>query len=146
MLEELHETHPGCSKMKAIARSYIWWPKMDQEIESVVQKCSVCQESRLSPPTAPLHPWQWPGLPWSRLATSQLCRSIILYGTHVFSHCRCPPQMVGCSHHVINHIHIETLRSVFAIHRLPRIIVTDNGSSLRANISKQLYARMESST
>ena len=41
---------------------------------------------------------------------------------------------------------IETLRSVFAIHGLPRVIVMDNGSSLRANISKQLYARMKSST
>ena len=29
VLEELHETHPGCSKMKALAQR---WPKMDQEI------------------------------------------------------------------------------------------------------------------
>lgn len=27
-----------------------------------VEKCSVGQETRSSPPTAPLHPWQWPGL------------------------------------------------------------------------------------
>ena len=102
VLEELHETHPGCSKMKALARSYIWWPKMDQEIESLVQKCSVCKKSRSSPPTAPLHPWQWPGQPCMEQTTSRLCRSI--YETHVFSHCRCPLQMVGCSHHVINYI------------------------------------------
>ena len=67
VLEELHETHPGCSKMKALTRSYIWWPKMDQEIENLVKSCSVCQESRPSPPTAPLHPWQWSSQPWSRL-------------------------------------------------------------------------------
>ena len=31
ILDELHETHPGTSKMKELARSYVWWPKMDVE-------------------------------------------------------------------------------------------------------------------
>ena len=53
VLEELHEMHPGCTKMKALARSYIWWPKMDKDIEDLVKKCRVCQESRASPPSAP---------------------------------------------------------------------------------------------
>ena len=39
VLEELHETHPDCTKMKALARSYIWWPKMDKDIEDLVKKC-----------------------------------------------------------------------------------------------------------
>ena len=56
MLEELHETHPGCSKMKAIARSYIWWPKMDQEIESVVQKCSCLPGKPIVPTNSPTTP------------------------------------------------------------------------------------------
>ena len=57
VLQELHETHPGSSKMKALARSYIWWPKMDAAIENVVKTCDVCQESRPSPPSAPAEPW-----------------------------------------------------------------------------------------
>ena len=60
VLDELHETHPGCTRMKALARSYIWWPKMDQDIEELVKKYEVCQESRASAPSTPLHPWQWP--------------------------------------------------------------------------------------
>ena len=56
VLKELHDTHPGCSKMKALARCYIWWPKMDSAIEDVVKHCQVCQQSRPSPPVAPLHP------------------------------------------------------------------------------------------
>ena len=26
LLDELHDTHPGIVKMKAVARSYLWWP------------------------------------------------------------------------------------------------------------------------
>ena len=35
VLDELHETHPGCTRMKALARSHIWRPKMDQDIEEM---------------------------------------------------------------------------------------------------------------
>ena len=67
VLSELHETHPGYTRMKALARSYIWWPNMDREIKNVVKACQVCQENNASLPTAPLHPWLWPSQPWSRL-------------------------------------------------------------------------------
>ena len=29
VLKELHDVHPGISRMKALSRSYFWWPKMD---------------------------------------------------------------------------------------------------------------------
>ena len=67
ILNELHETHPGTSKMKALARSYSWWPGMDMAIERTVKSCQTCQESRPAPAVAPLHLWEWPSQPWSRL-------------------------------------------------------------------------------
>ena len=45
VLDELHETHPGASRMKGLARNYIWWPHMDAEIEDMVHCCTICQES-----------------------------------------------------------------------------------------------------
>ena len=57
LLEELHEDHPGMSRMKALARSYFWWPGLDKEIENKVKSCMACQICRNAPPLSPLHPW-----------------------------------------------------------------------------------------
>ncbi|KRY24732.1 hypothetical protein T01_1219 [Trichinella spiralis] len=32
--------------MKALARSYVLWPKLDSEIENLVRTCELCQQSR----------------------------------------------------------------------------------------------------
>ena len=68
VLKELHETHPQITKMKALARSYVWWPKIDVDIERTVSLSKVCQSMRSNPPGAPVHPWTFPSAhPWSRL-------------------------------------------------------------------------------
>ena len=56
MLRQLHWEHPGVCGMKSIARTCMWWPKMDQEIEEAVRVCTVCQSVRNAPPNAPLIP------------------------------------------------------------------------------------------
>ena len=52
ILAELHESHPGVSRMKAIARSHLWWPKLDADIEETVRCCNQCVKTRSAPPTA----------------------------------------------------------------------------------------------
>ena len=128
VLNELHDTHPGTSRMKALARSYIWWPQMDAEIENCVKSCSVCQELRASPPSAPLHPWQWPSEPWSRLHLDFAGP----YMGHMFlviqdAHSKWLDAHM--MHTITSSKTIEVLRTVFATHGLPRKVVTDNGPS-----------------
>ncbi|KRX76050.1 Uncharacterized protein T06_13684 [Trichinella sp. T6] len=55
ILKELHIGYPGIVRMKVLARSYVWWPKLDSEIENLVRTCELCQQSRASPPHAPVH-------------------------------------------------------------------------------------------
>ena len=67
LLQELHGGHPGMTRMKSLARGLLWWPKVDEEIETMVRSCPVCQTQRDNPPAAPLIPWKWPSQPWHRL-------------------------------------------------------------------------------
>ena len=67
LIEELHREHPGISRMKALSRSYFWWPGLDQEIEECAKHCYQCQSVKNLPAVAPLHPWLWPRKPWERV-------------------------------------------------------------------------------
>ena len=53
--------------MKSLARAYVWWPKLDSDIENVARTCNICQQTSALPTKAPLHHWEWPAQPWSRL-------------------------------------------------------------------------------
>lgn len=37
ILKEFHQGHPGIGRMKALMRSYVYWPNMDKDIEQVVK-------------------------------------------------------------------------------------------------------------
>ena len=42
--------------MKALARSFVWWPQIDQDLEELVKRCDDCQRFRNQPPVVPLQP------------------------------------------------------------------------------------------
>ena len=62
-------------------------------------------------------------------AALRLCRST--HGTHVPSNRRCTLQVAGCPYDV--HYTIDVLRVVFAIHGLPRKVITKNGPSFTSS-------------
>ena len=128
IINELHESHPGISRMKSLGRSYVWWPSMGKDLEDKVKQCTSCQRSRKSPPVAPLHPWEWPRRPWSRLhldyAGPFMGRMFLII---VDAHSKWLD--IHAMHGATSQATIEKLRQSFATHGLPEIIVTDNGSN-----------------
>ena len=67
VLEIIHESHAGAVRMKQLAKSYVWWPELDKDIEGLVNKCSNCLQNRNEPPKLKEAEWPIPPTPWTRL-------------------------------------------------------------------------------
>ena len=114
----------GCTN--SIARSYIWWPGMDTNIEELVVACEICRSVKCAPLVAPMHPWVWPEKPWQRVHADfagPFCGWIILLLVDAHSKW---PEMVELSSTTSERT-INALRSLFAVYGLPEQLVTDNG-------------------
>ena len=53
--------------MKALARSFVWWPGIDLDIEERVRLCEVCTQAHHSPKAVRLLLWPWSTEPWQRI-------------------------------------------------------------------------------
>lgn len=67
VIRELHESHMGIVKTKALARSYVWWPGVDEAVEATCRACTVCAAVSAAPPAHTPRAWSWPDRPWTRL-------------------------------------------------------------------------------
>ncbi len=127
VMRQLHQCHPGVSRMKALARSYVWWPKLDKEVEDMVKGCTTCQEHCNIPAPAPLHPWEWPDKPWSHLHVDYAGPFMEkMFLVLIDSHSKWMD--VYPVNSATSATTIECLRTSFSNHGLPELLVSDNGT------------------
>ena len=67
ILKLLHLGHFGMQRMKQLARSTVYWPRIDSDIEDLCRKCTSCGQFQNKPDKPSIHPWMMPEKPWSRL-------------------------------------------------------------------------------
>ena len=124
ILSELHFMHPGVVKMKLLARSYVWWHKIDQDIE-VVRTCENCAAQRSLPPKAPLHSWPWTNRPMQRIhidyAEIEGYQVLVIIDIHSKWIEAIPLRTATAA------TTIDALRRFFASFGLPEEIISDNG-------------------
>lgn len=125
VLNLLHEEHPEASRMKMLARSYVWWPGMDQAIEQYVQRCSICQAVQPAAESVPLHPWMYPTKCWSRVHVDFAVKDASVFLVLVDAYSKWVEVWPMASTSATKTI--EKLRGTFAAYGLPETLVSDNG-------------------
>uniref|UniRef100_A0A1Q3EU21 RNA-directed DNA polymerase n=1 Tax=Culex tarsalis TaxID=7177 RepID=A0A1Q3EU21_CULTA len=126
-LEQLHRGHPGMVRMKQIARSYVYWPSLDDDIVSYVKACQPCASVARSPPHSPPVPWPKAAGPWQRIHidfAGPINGDYFLIAVDSFSKW---PEVVR-TQRISALATIAILRRMFAQLGMPTIIVSDNGT------------------
>ena len=114
--------------MKPLGKLHVWWPLMDTYIKQSVKSCKSCQLNQTMPAKTWEHSLETTKAPWIRIHLDFAGHFLdkmffILYGLY--------SRWIEVYHmsNIISKAKINSLRHSFATHRLPYIIVTDNGIS-----------------
>ena len=124
LLCRVHEGHQGITKCRERARSSIWWPGLPTDLEELVRNCEECAKAQAQR-AQPLTPYPLPDLPWQRVATDLFLRKEATYLLMVDYLSRCieiAPLERPTAQEVIMH-----LKTMFACHGIPEVVVSDNG-------------------
>lgn len=124
ILARLHVGHQGVVKCRERARQSVWWPGLSQQLNELVLNCRTCCKERQNY-REPLMPSDYPDRPWQRLGADLFSLRgesyllVVDYASRYVEIARLTPSR---SADVIIH-----LKSIFARHGIPEMLVTDNG-------------------
>nr|XP_054932255.1 uncharacterized protein K02A2.6-like [Dermacentor andersoni] len=136
----VHAGHRGIVAMKACARSYLWWPGLDAEIETTVKSCDKCQRTQSDPKKAPVPNWTQPTTPWHTLHVDfagPVEGHTFLVVVDAFTKW----VEVRLVNSPASTAVISVLRSFFATFGIPRKVVSDNGSAFVSSEIQDFYQR-----
>lgn len=124
VLDLLHQSHLGIEKTKSRARSLVYWPDINKDIERRVVDCETCQRYRHSNVKEPLMSHVVPQYPFQKIGLD-----IFEYGKGIY---------LALSDYYSRFLEIFVLRnksaeevkskikSCFSVHGIPKEIVADN--------------------
>lgn len=131
VLIELHKSHFGSTRMIEIAKSYFWWPKLNEEIVEISKQCENCLAYRNAPAKTSLKTWPIPPSCWYRIHADYLGPFHgKMFLVVVDSYSKWPEafQMTNIG----SFLTIQKFKEVFLRFGFPIHLVTDNGASFKS--------------
>lgn len=125
MLSRIHEGHLGMEKCKRRSRDSVYWPGINSEIEKMVSTCEVCLKHQNKQAREPMITTDLPQHPWQKVGTD-------LFHFHgkeyllVVDYFSSFPEIALLSNPSSACV-IQQMKSIFARHGIPLVVVSDNG-------------------
>ena len=126
IIATVHRSHQGIQGCIRRAKDAVYWPLMNQEITDYANQYSVCNTYRPEQCKEPLLPHEVPGRPWAKVGTDlfelqgQHYLLLVDYYSNFFELAR-----LGSNTRAM--CVIDAMRSQFARHGSPEVLVSDNG-------------------
>ena len=122
-----HQGHQGMSKTKALLRSKVWFPGMDNRVENTVRDCLPCQANSTQTTSAPITMTPMPNNPWESISMD-FCGPLpsgeyLLIVTDQYS--KYP--VVEILRTTAASVVIPVMEKIFGIFSYPSTVKTDNG-------------------
>lgn len=138
VLNLLHTSHLGIVKTKQLARSYVWWPNIDNDIENLIKSCVACLKTQPDPPKV-VTPWPVAVRPFQRVHIDYLLfkNKNYLVLTDAFTKW---PEVVPVQGMTASEL-IKHLRRVFSCFGLPELVCSDNGRTFVASETELFFSK-----
>ena len=116
-LQAIHEGHMDIDKCKQRGRSCMYWPSMNEDIETLVKECEVSNKFATVNRKEPMIPYQIPSPPW------------VLIISHCITKITCLWWITSQNTQKWFQSHLATIKvmkATFACHGIPNTVVADN--------------------
>ena len=133
ILTQLHDGHQGMNRMKALARSYVYWPSMDADIQELAKSCPACNLAAKLPPRVDPCPWPRSTEPWSRIHVDFAGPINSQHFLIITDACSKWPDIFPMET-ITSTNTVAVLRRLFSSFGNPKILVSDNGPQFNSHI------------
>lgn len=125
VLKSIHESHIGVVKMKLLAKTHVWWPGIDSDIEEYVLSCNVCQSALSKPISSAMMSWPESKYFFERIHLDffHFRDKNFLIIVDTYSKWLDVKEMVNIKLENL----VNKLREIFAYFGIPKTIISDNG-------------------
>ncbi|GFS01193.1 Pol polyprotein [Elysia marginata] len=137
MKEILHNAHLGHDSMMRRARNTVFWPGINNELRQMAASCDACQRSKPKNQKEPLHqhdegktPWEKVGLDFCEFGDRQYLIVVDYFSNFI--------EVEHMTSTTTTHT-ISKLKQLFARYRIPKTIVSDNGTQFTARKIPAIY-------
>lgn len=129
LLDEIHSTHIGIVRTKALVRSYFWWPAIDKDIEMMINSCYQCKHHQNNPPKSKPIPWPDTTFAMERIHID-FCGPKFNYFFLIMVDAHTKWIEVIKLKSITSKCTIECLEAIFVTFGFPKNLISDNGPSL----------------